>query len=291
MNVMAIDTLRRFLLERAHVRGEWVHLDQTWQTMLNRSDYPLFVKNVLGEALTAAILLSSTIKHNGSLTLQIRGDGPIHLLVVQATAEGTVRGLAQWNREALDTTLPALFGQGQLAITLENQDSAERYQSIIPLLGDSLTQAIEHYFLQSEQLPTRLWLTSTDNIATGILLQRLPQSDATDEDWQRVTAFLETLTAKELIHLEAEEVLYRLFHEEDVRLFEAKPIRFYCGCSQERVENMLRSLEKSEVESILQEQGKIEIICEFCNATYSLDPIDVNQLFIDNAGPSTSALH
>lgn len=290
MNVMTIDTLRRFIMERAHVRGEWVHLDETWQEMLKRSAYPLFVKNILGEALTAAVLLSSIIKHEGSLILQIRGDGPIHLLVIQATAEGTLRGLAQWNCETQGKTLTELFGQGHLAITLENKASGERYQSILPLIGDSLTQALEHYFAQSEQLPTRLWLTSTDKVAAGILLQRLPHSAATDEDWQRATTLLETLTAQELAYLEAEEVLYRLFHDEDTRLLAAKPIRFHCGCSRARVENMLRSLGQIEVETLLQEQGKVEVVCEFCNATYLLDTIDVNQLFTAVA-PSSSALH
>ena len=232
---MSADTLRRFMLEQAHVRGEWLHLDNTWQEMLSRADYPAFVKTILGEALTAAVLLAATIKHDGALTLQIRGDGPIHLLVIQATAEGTVRGLAQWSRDAEDLTLPALFGDAQLAITLESRNSNERYQSLIPLEGDTLSAALEAYFERSEQLPTRLWLLSDDTSAAGILLQRLPQEEVNPEDWQRTSVLLDTLTREELVHLEPEEVLYRLFHEEDVRLFDAKDISFHCGCSRERV--------------------------------------------------------
>ena len=287
---MSADTLRRFMLENAHVRGEWLHLDNTWQEMLSRAAYPAFVKTILGEALTAAVLLAATIKHDGSLTLQIRGDGPIHLLVIQATAEGTVRGLAQWSRDADDLTLSALFGDAQLAITLESRNSNERYQSLIPLEGDTLSAALEAYFERSEQLPTRLWLMSDDTAAAGILLQRLPLEEVNPEDWQRTSVLLDTLTREELVHLEPEEVLYRLFHEEDVRLFDAKDISFHCGCSRERVETMLRSLGQAEADIILEEQGKIEIICEFCNANYTLDAVDTSLLF-KPAMPTNDTLH
>ena len=287
---MSADTLRRFMLENAHVRGEWLHLDNTWQEMLSRAEYPAFVKTVLGEALTAAVLLAATIKHDGSLTLQIRGDGPIHLLVIQATAEGTVRGLAQWSRDADDLTLSALFGDAQLAITLESRNSNERYQSLIPLEGDTLSAALEAYFERSEQLPTRLWLMSDDTAAAGILLQRLPLEEVNPEDWQRTSVLLDTLTREELVHLEPEEVLYRLFHEEDVRLFDAKDISFHCGCSRERVETLLRSLGQAEADTILEEQGKIEIICEFCNANYTLDAVDTGLLF-KPAMPTNDTLH
>ena len=290
MNAMATDTLRRFMLEQAHVRGEWVHLDESWQTLLNRTEYPPVIKQVLGEALTAAVLLSATIKHTGALVMQIRGEGPINLLVVQATAQGTVRGLAQWNREPTGTSLPELFGQGQMAITLENQQTGERYQSLIPLEGDSLSAALESYFVRSEQLPTRLWLVANDKTAAGILLQRLPQANTSEEDWQRVSMLLDTVTAQELAYLEAEDMLYRLFHEEQVRLFDPKPIQFYCGCSRERVLTMLRSIGQAEAETILQEQGNITVVCEFCNASYVLDAIDVSQLFTTIV-PGSDALH
>lgn len=287
---MSADTLRRFMLERAQARGEWLHLDQSWQEILGRSDYPAFVKTVLGEALTASMLLAATIKHDGALTLQIRGDGPIHLLVMQATAQGTVRGVAHWNRETSGTTLPELFGEAQLAITLESRHSSERYQSMIPMEGKSLSAALEAYFTRSEQLPTRLWLMSNDTAAAGILLQRLPQEQANEEDWQRISLLLDTLTHAELAHLEPEELLYRLFHEEEVRLFDAQDICFHCGCSRERVETMLRSLGQTEAEAVLEEQGKIEIICEFCNANYTLDAIDAGLLFKPSM-PANDTLH
>ena len=290
VDMMAVDTLRRFMLERAQVRGEWVHLDTCWQEMLNRADYPLFVKQVLGEALTAAVLLSATIKHSGSLILQIRGDGPIHLLVVQATPQGTVRGLAQWSREANDTTLSSVFGDAQMAITLEAPNRKERYQSLIPLEGDTLAQALEAYFTRSEQLPTRLWLTANEHAAAGLLLQRLPHEQADDENWQRASLLLNTLTTDELTTLEAETLLYRLFHEEEPRLFDPSPIHFHCDCSRERVEKLVQSLGQAEATSILEEQGKIQITCEFCNASYTLDAIDVEQLYRETL-PGSDSVH
>lgn len=290
VDMMAVDTLRRFMLERAQVRGEWVHLDTSWQEMLSRADYPLFVKQVLGEALTAAVLLSATIKHSGSLILQIRGEGPIHLLVVQATPQGTVRGLAQWSREASDTTLSGVFGDAQMAITLEAPNRRERYQSLIPLEGDTLAQALEAYFTRSEQLPTRLWLTANTHATAGLLLQRLPHENADDENWQRASLLLNTLTTDELVDLEAETLLYRLFHEEEPRLFDPSPIHFHCDCSRERVEKLVQSLGQDEATTILEEQGKIQITCEFCNASYTLDAIDVEQLYRETV-PGSDSVH
>ena len=285
-----VDTLRRFMLERASVRGEWVHLDNSWQEMLQRADYPPFVQAILGEALTAAVLLSATIKHSGSLILQVRGDGPIHLLVVQANRQGTVRGLAQWNRQPEGTDLAALFGSGQLVITLEAPNAQERYQSIIPLDGDSLAGALENYFLRSEQLPTRLWLTANGQTAAGMLLQRLPREHTSDEDWQRASMLLDTLTAQELITLAAEETIYRLFHEEEPQLFDAATIRFQCGCSRGRAESLVHSLGETDATALVQDQGSITITCEFCNASYTLDAVDVGQLF-KSTMPSSDTLH
>jgi molecular chaperone Hsp33 len=259
--------------------------------MLSRAAYPPFVKQVLGEALTAAVLLSATIKHSGSLILQIRGDGPIHLLVVQATPQGTVRGLAQWSREASATTLNAVFGDNaQMAITLEAPNRRERYQSLIPLEGDTLAQALEAYFSRSEQLPTRLWLTANDHAAAGMLLQRLPREHTSDENWERASLLLDTLTPNELMELEAETLLYRLFHEEEPRLFDPSPIHFHCDCSRERVEKLVQSLGQEEANSIVEEQGKIQITCEFCNASYTLDAIEVEQLFRETI-PGNDSVH
>ena len=294
---MIRDILRRFVLEKANIRGEWVHLESSWHQLLERADYPPIVRNILGQALSAAVLLSATVKHTGSLILQIRGDGPVNLLVVHATPQGEVRGLAQWTSIPPDgSTLPEIFGTGHIAITLEAASNHERYQGIIALEGENLTQALEQYFARSEQLPTRLWLTSDHNSCAGLLLQRLPedkyanaeQLEAQTEDWTRVSLLLDTLTNEELRELSAEDLLYRLFHEETPRLFEPKTIKFQCSCSQQKIETMLRSLGQAEVKSILDEQELISITCEFCNAKYTVDSIDAARLFTENAMDATN---
>jgi molecular chaperone Hsp33 len=289
---MTKDALYRFMLEHADTRGEWVHLDDSWQEVLKRDNYPEIIRDVLGQALAAVMLLSATIKHKGSLIMQIRGDGPVHLLVVQATPEGHLRGLARWNKEPDSDTLNAVFGGGHIAITMEATTDNERYQGIIALEGDKLSDALEKYFQRSEQLPTRLWLTGNQHSCAGMLLQRLPARHYNEEDWSRVNILLDTLTADELLTVEPAELIYRLFHEESPRLFEPAFLRFQCSCSLEKVENTIKSLGKAEADSIIAEQGKIEVNCEFCNSKYLLDSVDVAQLFA-GAGrvPSSANIH
>lgn len=289
---MAKDVARRFLLENADTRGEWVHLDDAWQEILQRADYPSSVRKVLGEALAASVLLSATIKHKGSMILQIRGDGPVHLLVIQATPEGHVRGLAKWSAEPKDDSLQATFGKANIVITLEAENDNERYQGIIALEGDKLSDALEQYFIQSEQLPTRLWLHSNESTSAGILLQRLPGSEQSNDDWERVGMLLDTLTAEELAGVEPEELIFRLFHEETPRLFDARDLKFECSCSLEKIENTVKGLGEAEAHAIIAEQGKIEVNCQFCNTQYTLDNIDVTRLFAGvQASPGSSTVH
>lgn len=299
---MKHDILRRFILDNVNIRGEWVHLDKVWHQLQERADYPPLIRAVLGEALAAAALLSATVKHSGSLILQIRSDGPVHLLVVQATPDGALRGLAQWTREPEDNRLQTLFGDGQMVITLESADTNERYQGIIALEGETLAEALEQYFARSEQLPTRLWLTADQHSAAGMLLQRLPTAETADgeqktnlaEDWSRVSILLDTLTRSELLQLAPEQVILRLFHEEEPRLFAPKPLRFQCSCSLEKIANMIRSLGETEANAIIEEQGSIEVNCEFCNAHYQFDPVDVKRLFThstDATSPTSPTIH
>ncbi|WP_020561047.1 Hsp33 family molecular chaperone HslO [Thiofilum flexile] len=289
---MSTDILHRFLLETPNVRGAWTSLEQTWQQLSTKSNYPPAIKTLLGEALAAITLLSTTIKHNGSIILQLRGNGPVHLVVVQIQANGSVRGLARWSAIPEDTrSLNAMMGQGHIAITLEAEKESERYQGIIALEGDSLAQALENYFQQSEQLPTRLYLSANDQRCAGILVQRIPESQPDPENFERVSLLLDTLTPEELLDLAAAPMLYRLFHEENVRLFNASPVFFQCTCSVDRIERMLITLGNEEVEAILAEQGKIDITCEFCNTLYSLDSIDAKHLFLKGVAPINNTLH
>ena len=284
------DRLYRFLIENSNVRGELVHLNATWQAVLERADYPDTVKTVLGEALAACALLAATIKFDGSLILQIRGDGPLHLLVVQTTAEGSMRAIARWNNEVPDHGLHDIFGQGQMVITIEPKNG-EAYQGIIALEGEHLKDALEAYFIQSEQLNTRLWLAADFNSCGGFLLQELPGDDNDDISWEHFNHLAETLQMEEILNLPAQQLLHRLFHEEDIRLFDPEPMCFRCSCSKDRIISMLLSLGSDEVHDILEQQGNIEVDCEFCNAHYEFDRIDVDALFAPAIAGSTATKH
>ncbi len=292
------DTLRRFLFERFPVRGYVVHLDASWRALIEHHAYPEPVHDTLGEAAAATMLLAATLKFDGLLTLQMQGPGPMHLLVVQATHRMAMRGVARWRGElpVSRPSLEALTGGGQLTVTVESADRNSRYQGVVPLAGSSLADCFEAYFARSEQLPTRLWLAATPERAAGLLLQRLPSGAAAsaeeiehsaaqgDEHWNRVLHLASTLTASELAGLSGDELLRRLFHEEDVRLFEPGPVFFQCTCSRERVSGILRSLGEAEVRDILAERGAVEVRCEFCNRAWQYDAVDVAGLFTD-AGP------
>jgi molecular chaperone Hsp33 len=273
------DSLHRFLFEQAGVRGELVYLDASWRAVLDIHPYPDSVRNQLGEALSAVLLLAGTIKFEGSLILQAQGDGPLRTLVAQATDRRTVRGLARWDGEVPETAgLNDVFGEGKLVLTIL-PNGGERYQGIVPLEGSSLAAALETYFSASEQLDTRLWLTANAQRAAGLLLQRLPAEQGSDEDWERIALLAQTVSTGELLDLTAERLLYRLFHEETVRLFDSEPVAFRCSCSRQRIQDTLRALGAQEVASILQDEGAIEVDCEFCNRHYHLDRVDALKLF------------
>jgi molecular chaperone Hsp33 len=268
MTMRESDCLHRFVFEHTEVRGELVHLDASWRAVLERNDYPPPVRDLLGQAVAAAILLSATININGSLHLQVQGEGPLRLLLVEVTAQRTLRGLARWSGEVSSGPLQEQMGTARLMITIDPGAGNDRYQGVVAVERDSLAATLEDYFERSEQLATRLWLAADGHCASGMLLQRLPE-DRGDE--------LQALSARELLH--------RLFHQEDVRLFEAEPVSFRCSCSAERVETMLRGLGYAEVRDILVEQGAVEVNCEFCQQVYAYDAVDVERLFAAAAQP------
>ncbi len=273
------DTLRRFIFDKLPVQGRHVHLDATWRAALERQDYPAPVRALLGEAMAAAALLSATLKFDGSITLQIQGTGPVHLLVVQCTSGLNLRGLAHWNGEVQASGFRELVGDGRLAMTIEQNNKTERYQSVVPLEGATLAASLEGYFERSEQLATRLWLTTDEGCAAGMLLQMLPDQQGDKDAWQHVTVLSDTLKQKELSDLAAQEILHRLYNEDDVRLFDGAPVAFRCRCSRERIEGTLRGLGHDEVQSILMEFGKVDVDCEFCGKHYGFDAVDVESLF------------
>ena len=274
------DSLQRFIFEHAPIRGEIVHLDATWQAVLERRDYPPRVRDVLGELMAASALLTSTLKFDGRLIMQVQGSGPVNLLVVECTSNRTMRAIAQWNGEVPDAPLAELVGNGRLAVTIDPLKGKERYQAIVSLEGMTVAEAFENYFARSEQLDTRLWLAADRNQVAGMLLQRLPDSPQPDEDaWMRAVHLGSTITREELLALPVREIIRRLYHEEDIRLFSRVPVSFRCSCSRERVEAVLRMLGHEEIRSILAEQGSIRVDCEFCGGRYEFDSIDAEQLF------------
>lgn len=291
------DKLQRFLIDNTNVRGELVQLNSAWQTLQATTSYPVALRTVLGEALAAVALLATTIKFNGSLILQINASNPVQLLVVQATSLNEVRGLARWNTDIPDdATFTSLFNEGRMVITIEPNDGGERYQSIVALEGDSLAESLAGYFATSEQLQTRLWLAADDQKATGLLLQRLPSNDqhpteTEDEDWHRAVALTDTITPHELLTLDTDTILQRLYHEEELRLFDPEKVAFKCQCSQQKIETMVVSLGEKEARDIIAEQEKIKIDCEFCNHHYVLDQFDIERLFNDNNAPLTDSIH
>ena len=279
------DSLHRFIIENSRVRGELIHLDASWKAILERNDYPEVVKKQLGDAVAAVALLSATIKYKGKIILQIRGDGPLHLLVVQATSDNTVRGIARWQSEVNSGSLKDIFGNATMVITIE-PEKGEPYQGIVELKGDALSNGIEVYFQQSEQLPTRLWLASDNNSCAGFLLQEMPGDKNNTDDWEHHEQLAATVKDEELLYLEPRELLHRLYHEEDVRLFDSDVFSFRCGCSRERIDMMLRSLGYDEARQALKEkQGVVAVDCEFCNAHYEYDQVDVEQLFSSEHQP------
>ncbi len=277
------DYTRRFFFEDLGIRGQWVRLTNSWQAAKQHQPYPADLQAQLGQALSAVVLLASTIKFDGSLILQMQGTGIIKTLVAQATHNRLIRGLIRcednFGSEITESSNQELFGDGRLVLTINSSDTAA-YQGIVPLHGDTLASAIETYFAQSEQLNTRLWLTADSSCAAGLLVQQLPSMDAKD-DWQRIESLANTLTSRELLDLGCETLLYRLFNEEKVRVFDAESVTFACSCSRSKIETTLRMLGRHEVESILAERGQIEVNCEFCNQHYLFDRIDAENLLVN----------
>lgn len=295
------DCLHRFLFEHYPIRGHLVHLDASWRALLEHRAYPQSIRDTLGEAVAASVLLSATLKFDGTLSLQLRGQGPMHLMLAQCSSSLGVRGVARYSEASEARDLGELSGQGNLTVTLENEDLSQRYQGIVPLSGQRLADCLRGYFEHSEQLPTRLWLHANANGASGLLLQRLPEESlrqrpsggagepreaAQIEDaWRRVQLLGDTLRAAELEALRDRDILRRLFAEDDLRLFEPAPVFFRCRCSRERVAGMLRGLGAQEVRAVLAERGLVEVHCDFCNRAYHFDAVDIEQLLASTTTP------
>ena len=268
-----------------------MHLDATWRSVLERRSYPEPLRTVLGECMGATALLAATIKLDGTLTLQAHGGtGPVSLLVVEATGVRTLRGLARFGDLGDATALPELIEDACLAITVDPGADAERWQGIVEVEESSLSGVIEHYFARSEQLPTKLWLACDGAAVAGLLLQKLPEGNAVVVDdteraeaWERSIMLADTVTDRELLELDAHTLLRRLFVTEGCRVFQPERWGFACTCSRERVRTTLQSLGRGECESIVEDEGAVDVACEFCGAAYGFDAVDVAELFAPGA--------
>jgi molecular chaperone Hsp33 len=299
--------------------ASWCGSTPAFAPCWNAIPTPTRFSDLLGEALAAVALLTATLKFEGSLILQAQGDGPLRTLVAQGTHQRTVRGLARWHGEVPNGGVEQQFGEGRLVLTLDPL-GGERYQGIVPLQGDSLGAAIEAYFGASEQLPTRMWLAVDGRRAVGLMLQRMPGSGGDDEHqsrtgpdqegtqkalkiemvrlelgridgrdadgWNRTTMLADTVSERELLSLSVHDLLRRLFHEEDLRLFEPEPVAFRCGCSRARIADTLRAIGQAEVDQIIQDEGSVGVTCEFCNRDYRFDAVDARELFADAVVPA-----
>lgn len=280
------DFTQRFIFDDADVRGELVSLEGSYAQVLAKHTYPQPVAKLLGEFVAAAALLAGTLKFDGLLILQARSEGPVPLLMVECSNALEVRGLARYNEALIGQQdgLQALMPDGTLAMTID-PTQGKRYQGIVTLDGEDLAACFSNYFAQSEQLGTRFWLEADGQRARGMLLQQLPAEQRKDpqeraENWQHLVALAETLSAEELLGLNNETVLHRLYHEEQVRLFDRQPVVFQCSCSRERSGRALISLGKEDALAVVREQGGVaEIDCQFCNERYLFDAADVAQLF------------
>ncbi len=306
--------LTKFLFEGLPVRGMLVRLTDSWREVLRRREaaggYPPPVRELLGEMAAAGALMQASIKFNGALVLQIHGDGPVKLAVAEVQSDLAFRATAKItgtvNSDAQLEALVNVHGKGRCAITLDPRErlpGQQPYQGVVSLHGDRreplqrVEQVLEHYMLQSEQLDTRLMLAANDELAAGLLIQRLPAqgegnlegtpgSARRNEDdiglseaFNRIATLAGTLRREELLALPAEKVLHRLFWEETLRIFEPMSPRFSCTCSRSRVAGMLQSLGREEVDAIVAERGDVEIGCEFCGVQYRFDAVDVTKLF------------
>ncbi|EJL6389184.1 Hsp33 family molecular chaperone HslO [Vibrio vulnificus] len=291
---MASNVLNRYLFEDLSVRGELVQLDEAYQRIISSKDYPAALQKLLGELLVSTTLLTATLKFEGSITIQLQGDGPVSLAVINGDNEQKIRGVARWEGHiADDATLHDMMGKGYMVITIEPK-KGERYQGIVGLEGDNLEQVLEGYFERSEQLKTRIWIRTGEHEgkahAAGMLIQVVPDGTGSENDFEHLEQLTNTVKNEELFTLPAKELLYRLYNQEQVRLFEPQNVEFRCGCSRERSGAAIVTVDKNEIYDILASDGSVSLHCDYCGTTYLFDESDVNKLY-EEAASEPKTLH
>jgi molecular chaperone Hsp33 len=272
--------VRGFLFEQLDIRGAWVQLGPAWREMTAGRDYPEPALELLGQLAVVTTLITANLKQAGRLTFQLRGDGEVSLLVMDCDEQLRLRGMARSVPGLAAGSLPALLGDGALTLTLDTVGMRQPYQSHVPLEGETLAAVFEHYLGQSEQLPTRLWLAADRDTAAGLFLQALPGAAARDADgWNRVQVLADTVRPDELLGLGSIKLIERLFAEEDVRVFDPRPVTYHCPRDEGKIETMLFGLGRAECEAILAEHGEIRVHDDICNHEYTLDAAAVDARF------------
>lgn len=286
------DCLNRFLLHDLDICGAVVRLGPAWRSMLENRDYPSPAIRLLGEMSATTLLLGGNLKQPGRLTIQLRGNGPVSLLVIDCNEQLQIRGMARCAALPESDSLAHLLGHGQLLLSLDMPSMRQPYQSIVPLDGESIAEVFEHYLRQSDQMPARFFLAASSDAAAGLFLQKLPTADQRDPDgWARVEALAATAKPGELLSLPAEELLLRLFHDETIRLFPARQVIHNCPEDWDKVRALLRSLGATEVYAALREHGEVVIKDDISNRDYRFDAQAIDELFCDSPSTSPPTLH
>ncbi|WP_050910209.1 Hsp33 family molecular chaperone HslO, partial [Vibrio campbellii] len=283
-----------YLFEDLSVRGELVQLDEAYQRIISSKEYPAALQKLLGELLVSTTLLTATLKFEGSITIQLQGDGPVSLAVINGDHDQKIRGVARWEGDiADDASLHDMMGKGYLVITIEPK-KGERYQGVVGLEGETLADVIEGYFANSEQLKTRLWIRTGEHEgkahAAGMMIQVMPDGTGTPEDFEHLEQLTATVKNEELFTLPANELLYRLYNQDSVRLYEPQPVEFHCGCSRERSGAAIITVERAEINDILAEEGSVSLHCDYCGTSYSFDEAEITELYAQ-AAPEKKTLH
>ncbi|WP_283648191.1 Hsp33 family molecular chaperone HslO [Hafnia paralvei] len=289
------DQLHRYLFENMAVRGELVTASHTFQQMLENHSYPAPVQTLLGELLVATSLLTATLKFDGDITVQIQGDGPLKMAVINGNNQQEMRGVARLQGDIAEgSSMREMLGNGVMVITI-TPNEGERYQGVVGLEGETLAECLEAYFMQSEQLPTRLFIRTGEHngtaCAAGMLLQIMPAQPNNVEDLSHLAQLTATVKSEELFGLPANEVLYRLYHQEEVTLYEPQDVTFRCTCSRERSASALLTVPVEELNHMLEEDGSIDMHCEYCGNHYVFDKIDIESLFAGGQSHNEDCVH
>lgn len=275
------DNLQRFIFENEEIRGEIARLEETYQTIINQRDYPPVIQKVLGEGLIACLLLVGSIKFEGELSLQFKGNDALPMMIIQCDHLLNLRAFAKFKPDLVEKDYSDAFIGGHMAFMINQPHQKDVYQSIIPITSTSMSQNLMDFFAQSDQIATQIHIAIDQNRVAGFLLQLLPGQDTAQREdfWAYATKIGQTITDAELLQLDNEEILYRLYHETDIRLLLLKEAQFKCRCHHEKMKNLLKVLGEKEVQELIDEAGQIDITCDFCNQHYIFDSIDVALLF------------